>query len=122
MKPLPLWRRQLKQTLDNLGAGILHSDTVRMGEWHANKCLLELLCNPRALSYFQLQEFHNIQTSLRGVGKLRPEARVGWKASCWHRYGILSARVTGQVGTTRFSKECGSGRRPRLSALGPQAL
>lgn len=33
--------------------------------------------NPRALSYFQLQEFHNIQTSLRGVGKLRPEARVG---------------------------------------------
>lgn len=40
----------------------------------ANKCLLELLCNPPSLKLFSVAGIP--QTSLR-VGKLRPEVRVG---------------------------------------------
>lgn len=73
MKPFRLWRRQLKQTLDNLGAGILHSDTVRMGKQHANKCLLALLCNPPSLKLFSVAGIP--QTSLR-VGSY--VLKLGW--------------------------------------------
>lgn len=50
--------------------------SAEAGGMQTNACW-NCSATPRALSYFQLQEFHNIQTSLRGVGKLRPEVRVG---------------------------------------------
>lgn len=58
----------------------------------------------RSLSYFQLQEFHNIQSSSRRAGKLRPHGRGGVKAqllaTSWnplrqgHRPGWHGSRST----------------------------
>lgn len=105
MKALPLRRRQLKQTLDNLGAGILHSDDVRMSEcWgrrHANKCLLELLCNPLSLELF----------SVAGIPQHLNQFRRSWEVTSWNWGG-----VEGQLLASIWNPLC-QGHRPGWHSL-----